>query len=421
MNSYALVLGAPPSGSFDHVDTWIAGPGEAFDSSVDGWLTQFGPVAEAAIDLSRVCMAAFLADQRFGRDSTWARELEVAVEVQDSVRMEAIRDELEVLLFWLTGDDWRLSFLTRKRKRPKSSDVAPAENVALLSGGLDSACGAALSGEDVLYIGHWDNKAVGHAQKATAAALESLFGGPPRYVRIAARIEAAQRREATTRSRSLLFMALAVAAATGVGAATVLVPENGFTSLNPPLGANRGGAYTTRSTHPTTFVYLAHILAALDLDVNVINPHFALTKGEILSEVARQRGVDAVEGLVRGSLSCAKLLGHRFKGGNPNIGCGTCIACMTRRGAVRSALGHDPTEYLYERLYSARKSAPENFAAWQKFSSMTADVDAVRAHIGWRPSDHDLVAIGPLPDDFDEDAALKLLDRGMKELVGGLP
>ena len=82
----------------------------------------------------------------------------------------------------------------------------------------------------------------------------------------------------------LLFMAMAVAAASGNGASEVLAPENGFTSINPPLEPSRGGPLTTRSTHPWTFHALRELLSALSLStISVHNPYGYLTKGELVA------------------------------------------------------------------------------------------------------------------------------------------
>ena len=120
-------------------------------------------------------------------------------------------------------------------------------------------------------------------------------------------------------------MALGVALATVRGARIVEVPENGHTSLNPPLGPDRGGALTTRSTHPRTFARLNAIVAALGLDVEVGNPHGDKTKGELVALANAAAPGDFAAG-VSDTLSCAKLNGNYYKGGNPNYACGLCVA-----------------------------------------------------------------------------------------------
>jgi hypothetical protein len=71
------------------------------------------------------------------------------------------------------------------------------------------------------------------------------------------------------RSRSLLYLALGLAAAAGFGGATpLIIPENGWISLNPPLTTNRLGSCSTRTTHP----YFLEQLTGLWREVGLINP-----------------------------------------------------------------------------------------------------------------------------------------------------
>ena len=95
-----------------------------------------------------------------------------------------------------------------------------------------------------------------------------------------------RKRENTTRTRSLLFMTMAIAAATGNNATTVTVPENGYTSLNIPLVASRGGALSTKSTHPWTFHQVNKILNHAEINVHITNPYLSITKGELLRQAA---------------------------------------------------------------------------------------------------------------------------------------
>ena len=84
------------------------------------------------------------------------------------------------------------------------------------------------------------------------------------------------------RSRSLLYLALGLAAAAGFGAATpLIIPENGWISLNPPLTANRLGSCSTRTTHPYFLEQLTGLWRAAGLANPLVNPYQGLTKGEI--------------------------------------------------------------------------------------------------------------------------------------------
>jgi hypothetical protein len=210
----------------------------------------------------------------------------------------------------------------------------------------------------------------------------------------------------------VMFTCCATALAATRGASTVLVPENGFTSLNPPLAPNRGGPLTTRSTHPTTFAYANALNARLGVDITLINPYEWDTKSELLDKAMSVAGIEWMERTTPGSISCAMLNGQVFKGGNPNLNCGVCVACMTRRGAIRKSGLSDETRYLDQILEGE---------SLKKFLSQRGhDIAAVRACDGWTPSIATLIAMGPFEPGFDYDRAQGLLVRGIEELVLGI-
>ena len=62
----------------------------------------------------------------------------------------------------------------------------------------------------------------------------------------------------------------------------LLIPENGFISLNIPLTPLRLGSLSTRTTHPLFIQQMQDILDALDFRVRLSNPYQFKTKGEML-------------------------------------------------------------------------------------------------------------------------------------------
>jgi len=283
------------------------------------------------------------------------------------------------------------------------------EVVALLSGGLDSFCGAILADPRAqrLLLSHADNTIVKGAQNRANAWLAAHRPPPfPAY-----RVTVTQRgpkREPSSRSRSFLFLSLAVAAADAVGATRVEVPENGFTSLNPPLASNRGGALSTRSTHPTTIHRFNGLLEGLGIVARIGDPFSDLTKGEFLARAAAVAGDAFPQGAAE-TLSCGKLDGARYRGGDANKHCGLCFPCIVRRGAFLGAGVPDRTAYLIDQLHGdAREKLLANRAD---------DVAAVQWAVEHGIDDVALLAAGPYPPGFDFDAALDLCDRGLAELA----
>jgi 7-cyano-7-deazaguanine synthase in queuosine biosynthesis len=286
--------------------------------------------------------------------------------------------------------------------------VPAVDTVQLLSGGLDSFCGALLQmrhDDRVVYIGHRDqSKAVRHAQNVIEPAVRKSGA---EYLRWALR-PAITVKEPTPRTRSLLFMALAVAVADARGARRVIMPENGFTSINPPLEPSRGGPLTTRSTHPWTFHLLARLLAELGLiDIEVFNPFGGLTKGELVAAALQPDSTDDVT-LAAQTLSCAKPNAGRLKGGNANLNCGWCIACLVRRSAFLAGGIQDQTRYLVDVLPPASK---ERFLHYRRH-----DIAAWRyaGHAGL--DEYRILGSGMWPPNTDFDAVIEICKRGLEEL-----
>lgn len=369
-------------------------------------------MSSSAVDLARVAVGAYLADKLIYRSSTqWSRDIQLVIHLRDPQRFEGARVLVEQLLYFVSGDSWTITGVQDTSDFPR--EVPPHEpvlSVSLLSGGLDSLCGALLSDNRTQFLGHWESPAVAHAQRLIEGDLREIHGSIL-YERV--HIRSLKPREASSRTRSVMFNALGVALAVGRGADKVIVPENGFTSLNPPLGADRGGPHTTRSTHPTTFAYTNAINRALGIDVEVANPYQWMTKGELVRLVVERVGHERMREIIPHTFSCARGNGHFFKGGNAQANCGVCVACMVRRGAIRTVLTTDPTEYLCDRLTGQ---------TLQEFMRLRGkDVDVVRAFTGWEPGDADVVALGPFPQEYDLEKAKFLMRRGIEELCHGLP
>ncbi len=377
----------------------------------DPFFVRFGNVPVAGIDLARTAVGAYLAD-RFSPRSvvSWPREMVLVIHLVDPVGFSPSLDLLHALLFWVTGDEWKIIPVASDTQRPELPTVEAACAVSLMSGGLDSLCGGLLSAEGTVFVGQRDSKAVARAQRLVKDDLLTARGS---VVYEQLRVQARNARELSSRSRSVMFTSLGTALAAARGAHTLLVPENGFTSLNPPLAANRGGPHTTRSTHPTTIAYANALNVSLGLDVRLENPYEDMTKGELVGAAAHAIGTHELEAIIPHTFSCATSNGHFFRGGSAFLNCGICVACMTRRGSVRAAELIDHSEYLIDRLQG---DAREKFLA-----ERGGDLPIVRALTGWQPDETTMASIGPFPTGFDSGAAATVLKKGMEELVNGLP
>lgn len=380
-------------------------------SDLSPWLTEFGRVSDTLIDLVRLVTAAFLADQRVRRPPhTFTRTIDLTVQLVDpGPWTEELLGDFAELLAWLTGDEWGIEVdVERRTRRPARPRRTPrAEVVGLLSGGLDSFAGAAISASEPgrVFLGQRDGAtAVKHAQNGVAVWFEAQ-GRQIEYLRVNHGI-AGGKPEASTRSRALLFMVLAAAVAEARGANRVEVPENGFTSLNPPLGPERGGPLSTRSTHPATFDRVADLLRKLGIGIVISNPYMWMTKGDLVraGAAAMPGGFDEGAAL---TLSCAKLDSGRYKGGDPTVNCGLCVACLVRRASFVAAGITDRSRYVKDLL----TGEPLADLLRNRHDDCAAVSTAVAAGI----DDVTLMSLS-LPPTYDIAAAVELCRRGLSEL-----
>lgn len=396
--------------------TWPAPAQSDGIASTLSWnFHEYGSAAPQALDILRVATAAYAADLTKARPADHVRDLTISVHVEqaDAWTQTVLEDAVD-LLAWLTGDVWTLDLIPAvSLVTGQTRGLTQVERVMLLSGGLDSLCGAVIGlheAGDTLHIGHRDAaRAVRHAQDQIRKALASA--NPAFEWQRDDLGVTATKRERSTRSRSLLFMSMGVVAASARNAHEVIVPENGSTSVNYPLTPARSGALTTRSTHPFTFHMLNRILVGLGLGITVRNPYEMVTKGQMLRQAAataEANGVTSFRSLTAASLSCAKLDSGRYRGGNPNHNCGLCIACLVRRGSYAAADLADPTAYASQRL------AGDSLAKLRhnRHSDLWAVEYAQKHDITRR----DLISVAPWPPDADLDAYLDVTQRGRKEL-----
>lgn len=371
-------------------------------------LIELGDVEPAAIDLVRLAVAAYLADRLERRGHGYSRSISLHVQLVETDRWGALLPQVEDLLRWISNDDWRIT-VSEDAQAPEPTirgDGGGYERVALLSGGLDSFSGAVLGAIPRLFVSHSDNQTVTAAQTRSWNGLQALnLQGDRSAIRLR---EAEGTTEKSTRTRSFLFYALAIAAARANGVHTVEVPENGFTSINVPLGADRGGVLTTRSTHPMTLQKVCTLLAAAEIEMSLDNPYEWHTKGELVSAAAAT-GPGFPEQAAE-TLSCAKLDGRTFKGGNPNLNCGVCVACLTRRGAFLAHDIEDETVYLVNSLPAASRT--------KLLNKRRADIEAVRRAAQKAKSfdGFDLVGMCQLPRDYDVERAVAMIRKGFAEL-----
>jgi 7-cyano-7-deazaguanine synthase in queuosine biosynthesis len=314
--------------------------------------------SQVATDFYRFAATVFSADLRIPRASGfdgWTREITLHVPVAEPDRWNAARDDLQALLEFLTGDRWEFRFRRqvvppeRPALEPEDVPARPmeADLVCLLSGGLDSALGAVdllAKRHRVAFASHnakGDDAFSKSAQTSIAAALGTA--NPNRAHHLQFHVSPPRPdhevtgKENSQRSRSIIFFALGLLVASALpGAPPLVVPENGFISLNVPLTPGRLGTWSTRTTHPHTVATLRRVLLHLGINTLLELPYRFVTKGEMLRD---SRDAALARVVADASVSCAHPASFRFEREPERRRkdwphCGTCVPCLIRRAAL---------------------------------------------------------------------------------------
>jgi hypothetical protein len=350
-----------------------------------------------ALDLLLLASVVYAIDKLVPRDTAadwWTREFSVRLPVSDPSLWSSAAPELVKSLSFLTGDLWAVDFvqlrtplvrLSRRGRRRRMS--APhGDVVSLFSGGLDSLIGVidhleAYPNKKILLVGHHDGQMAGPLsdQQGILKQLLSLY--PQRVEAFLVRVgHTSSAREITLRSRSLLFIALGVYAASALMPDTqLLIPENGTIALNAPLTPSRRGSCSTRTAHPYYLSSLQRVLHAVGLGTTLVNPLESKTKGEA---VAQCRNLNVLRKLTPLSVSCAKR-GHKRSWLKRSAkSCGRCMPCIYRRAALHS-IGMDIEIYGVDickgevDISDHEKEAPNDLRACFFFLKRNASPDEI--------------------------------------------
>ncbi len=402
---------------------WPATGRSSFIAPFGPRLAAIGAVPPLNVDLVRFALLVFAADRstirRIGGTSWSSRQFSLTVPVSNAGPWEAAAAELQNLLAFLTGDTWALDFKNArplKEQRTKPVTAVTPSRVVLMSGGADSALGVLESRrqlnpqESHVLVSHLGLSALGPIQRRVAENASMIAPGPGqsveqiRLLRRQHQVDGSTfKSENSTRSRSLLFLALGLAHAS-IHRVPLWIPENGFASLNPPLAANRRGSLSTRTTHPAFLEGLPRILREIGCHSTIVNPFEPKTKGEMFREAADQFGEDKLSGFLSATHSCG-LTGQRAWGVSPTTQCGVCFGCVVRRASFDAAGLIDTTTY-------ADPGRSAGFANWLDSNSVLRDM---RRFVQRGVTRQDLLAMS-LPNSYSLSDASSLCDRAVAEL-----
>lgn len=400
---------------------WPAGGTGTFNTSLGPRLGKLGPVRRENVELFRLAAMVYAADRsvprRVGKVNWTRREISLIVPVHDPEPWNAIVTELQDLLGFLSGDSWGLRFRTSRVPR---EDVTPnsypdVQRVVLMSGGADSAAGALLARtrpEQHLLVSHVGATSISPIQRDIAGRIRELY--PDDAIQHHEQVVFTRRKEQpgghrfrnenSTRTRSFLFLALGLAFAS-VNEVELWIPENGFASLNPPLGPDQLGSLSTRTTHPWFLAELSRLVGLAGGWGTLSNPFATHTKGEMFRWLADEIGDESASELLSATNSCA-FTNRRWLGVSATDHCGTCFGCLVRRASFAASHLADRSNYVID--------APPNDSAKTQLEKASV-LPSIRGFVarGVRVSD---IAAMRLPHGYSAGDARDLCIRGAHEL-----
>ncbi|MFM9940099.1 MAG: Qat anti-phage system QueC-like protein QatC [Hyphomicrobiaceae bacterium] len=363
---------------------------------------------QRAWDFLSIALSVIAADESCPRNSSgdgWTRTIELTVAVSNPKAWTKHLPKLEHALGFLSTDRWKITLINGGIfPKPKDPQSRPEDCVSLLSGGLDSLIGALdlkANGFSPLLVSQ-----TAKGDKAKQKELAALVAGNHLHLQLNHNAKPPSGfSERSQRSRSIIFIAYAVLAATSLDkykngeAVDIYIPENGFISLNVPLTPLRMASHSTRTTHPYYIGVLQEVFSAVGFKVNLLNPYQFKTKGEMLAECKDQKRLKIYAG---STTSCGRFARNAFKH------CGRCVPCQIRRAAFQSWGSDSTAQYKYDKL----GINDSNHSGFDDVRSVGMAIDVVtrRGLDEWIGSGLGMVPLN------DRAQYAAVLDHGIKEL-----
>ena len=271
----------------------------------------------------------------------WSRELDVDINLPEYELFKLQEDKINKMLSFLTGDYWECHFVddakVRYGKYEETDRFNGITQVNLFSGGMDSLIGAidymTAHPEGKLFLAsHYDSLMRGPLsdQRELRQLLSKKYNG--QFCSMdAVSITPGESNELSCRSRSLMFLSIALIVACYANC-EIVVPENGSVSLNYPLSPSRRASCSTRTTHPVFLKQFREIIHALGLATEIVNPYEKMTKGEMVKSCQDKSYLLSI---VAHSNSCGKRGMHQCMYDNGHAThCGHCMPCMYRKASM---------------------------------------------------------------------------------------
>lgn len=308
-----------------------------------------------AEDLLTIALSVYALDKRFLRSDSadaWTRDFHVVIPVCEIDKWLEVKSEVDEMLCFLSGDRWNVEFVATDRRivhsfqQTESCISRDFDCISLFSGGLDSFCGAINfleNNKKVLFVGNEEYPKLKERQEYLIDILSRNYNRENFDIKtFTAQVQMYytidgkkfQSTENTTRTRSLLFIAAAIAFSTVMtnSEIPVYIPENGFIGLNLPITPSRMGTCSTRTTHPKFLRMLNTVITSVGFSTKVENPFKYLSKSAVV------RAVENTNAFNQGAMytiSCSHpIIGRYVRGGTYPNNCGYCYPCLIRKSSL---------------------------------------------------------------------------------------
>lgn len=307
---------------------------------------------EKSLDLLYISLAIFAADRIIRRDDgydNWSRNIKIYIPVLNLKVWNDNRKLLEEMLNFLSGDTWNFEFrkrsltlieISHKEKMEKSKEkIEDYDQICMFSGGLDSFIGAInlleTGKKNIMFVSHYGGgKGTKEYQDILKEKIIEKYDLKiSNFNQFFAKVVNGV--EDTTRTRSFMFFSHAIALATMLNKKVdIIIPENGFISLNIPSTLSRIGTSSTRTTHPYYLKLLQQLLDNLQLEIRLKNPYQFYTKGEMIENC---KNIKFLEENISNTMSCSHPDSGRMQGEKTTKHCGYCLPCVIRQASIKKA------------------------------------------------------------------------------------
>lgn len=309
------------------------------------------PTSTLIADFSNISLAVYSIDQICNREELgyhgWSRFLNLHVPVYNIEKWQLVKEELENIFSFLSGDKWEINFRKCNEAFPNfmTSEFMP-QKVCLFSGGMDSFIGISdliKENSTLATVSHYKGGNSGELSLQKEITKKLREQNPSKNIVSYNFFVQGKRNELLTgektqRARSILFLSLGLLVANSSSDTTsVIIPENGLISLNLPLTPARGGSHSTKTTHPKYITALNEIFKKVGINNKIENPYKYLSKGEMLTKVKSNNFV--LDNIIS-TVSCSKpgyyvrYKKNRKENEIPQKQCGFCVPCIIRRASL---------------------------------------------------------------------------------------